>query len=175
MKSLFDKSRKIQPEYIRLYEKGFHSASYFLEDFEEDHIRSILSHIHVENMYLESTHTITEEAIQVVTDFWSTGEVPKLRQISKEIVTTLTSPTSNGHAFFVNNIKDPMVKLATMVIGYQIFYSSRMNSVPSIAMHTAYKRIVENADYDLCEAIRSQFMLNLQLINKDNHQKFKFG
>lgn len=161
LKFLCDKSGKIQPKYIRVYEKGFHNATYFLEDFEEEHIRIILSSVHGENMYLERTHTITKEAIHVVTSFWSTGEVPKLRQISKETITTLTSSTSNGNAFFVNNIKDPMVKLATMAIGYRIFYSSRMNSVPSVAVHTTYKMIDQNIDYDLCEAISSQLMLNL--------------
>lgn len=112
LKSLCDKNRKIQPKYIRVYEKGFHNVAYFLEDFEEEHIRIILSHVHLENMYFERTHTITKEAIQVVTGFWSTGEVPKLRRISKETVTTLTSSTSDGRAFSVNNIKEPMIKLA---------------------------------------------------------------
>lgn len=30
LKSLCDKNGKIQPEYIRVYEKGFHNAAYFL-------------------------------------------------------------------------------------------------------------------------------------------------
>lgn len=51
-------------------------------------------------MYLERTHTITKEAIEAVTGFYSTGEVPKLRQISKETVNTLTGSTSDGRAFF---------------------------------------------------------------------------
>lgn len=38
LKSLCDENRKIQLEYIRVYEKGFHNATYFLEDFEEEHI-----------------------------------------------------------------------------------------------------------------------------------------
>lgn len=119
-------------------------------------------------MYLERTHTITKEAIQAVIGFYATSEVPMLRRISKEIVYTLTGSTSNKGAFSINNIRDPTVKLASMVIGYRVFYSSRLNSVPSVAVHTAYKMITENANYDLCEAIRSQLMLNLQSIKKVN-------
>lgn len=155
------RAKRSNPSIFRVYEKGFHNAAYFLEDFEEEHIRIILSHVHGENMYLERTHTITKEAIHVVTGFWSTGEVPKLRRFCKETITTLTSSTSDGHAFPINRIKDPAVKLATMVIGYRIFYSSRLNSVLSATVHTTYKMIVENVDYDLCEAIRSQLILNL--------------
>lgn len=74
LKSLCDKSGKIQHKYIKVYEKGFHNSAYFLEDFEEDHIRIILSHVHGENMYLERTHTITKESIQAMTGVWPTGE-----------------------------------------------------------------------------------------------------
>lgn len=38
LKSICNENRKIQLEYIRVYEKGFHNAAYFLEDFEEEHI-----------------------------------------------------------------------------------------------------------------------------------------
>ncbi|XP_059076453.1 pollen-specific leucine-rich repeat extensin-like protein 1 [Cryptomeria japonica] len=62
-----------------------------------------------------------------------------------------------------------------MVIGYWVFYSRRINSVPSTTIHTAYKMIVENADYDLCEASRRQLFLNLQSIKKDSSLKFKYG
>lgn len=35
--------------------------------------------------------------------------------------------------------------------------------------------ISENANHDLCEAIRRQLFLNLKSIKKDNNQKFKYG
>lgn len=64
---------------LGFFEKGFHNAAYFLEDFEEENIRIILSRVHGENMYLERTHTITKESIQALTGSFSTGEVPELR------------------------------------------------------------------------------------------------
>lgn len=126
-------------------------------------------------MYLERTPTITKEAIQVVTGYFLTGEIPMLRRISKDIVFKLTDSTSDICAFPINNIRDPVVKLAAMVIGYQVFYSSRLNSVPSVAIHTTHRMIIDNADYDLCQAIRVQLFQNLQSIKKDNTQKFKYG
>lgn len=155
LKSLCDKNRKIETKYARVFEKGFHIATYFVEDFEDEHIRIILSQVHRENMYLERTHTITKEFIRVVKSYFSTGEIPMLRQISKDTIFKLTGSTSDKCAFSINNIRDLVVKLSAMVIGYWVFYSSRLNSVPSIAIHTAHRMIVDNANYDICEAIRS--------------------
>lgn len=87
----------------------------------------------------------------------------------------LTNTTTDGHVILINNIKDLTIRYATMVIGYQMFHSSRMNNVPSTDVHATYKMIEENANYDLCEAIRSQSMLNLNSIENDNTQKFKYG
>lgn len=175
LKSLCDKSGKIKPKYIRVYEKGFHNVAYFLEDFEEEHVRIFLSCVHGGNMYLDRSHTITKEAIHEITSFCQTDEVPKLRTISKETLIALTKTTTNGHSISINNITDPGVRFATMVIGYQIFHSSKMNNVPSVVVHVAYRMMIESAYYDLCEAVRSQLKLNLESIKKDNSQKFKYG
>lgn len=75
----------------------------------------------------------------------------------------------------MNNINDPIVKYASMVIGYQIYYSSGMNNIPTTAIHTAHQIIKEDVDYDLSEALRSQLMLNLESIKKDKRLRFKFG
>lgn len=74
----------------------------------------------------------------------------------------------------VNDINDPAVKFASMVIGYIIFYSNRMNSIPT-TIHTAYQMIKENVDYDLTKALRSQLMANLEPVKKDKRLRFKFG
>lgn len=175
LKSLCDKSKKIKPKYIRVNEKGFHNATYFLEYFEEENVRIILSRVHGGNMYLDRSYTITKEVIHVVIGFWRTGEVPKLRIISKNTVIALTQTTIDGRALSVNNNADPIVRFETMVIGYQIFHSTRMNNVPSVVVHATNRMMVENANYDLCEAMRNQLMLNLKSIKNDNSQKFKYG
>lgn len=75
----------------------------------------------------------------------------------------------------VNNINDPVVKYASMVIGYRIYYSSRLNSIATASIHIAYQMVKENVDYDLAEALRSQLMVNLEAIKKDKKLRFKFG
>lgn len=175
LKSLCDKNEKIEAKYARVFEKGFHNAAYFLEDFEDEHIRIILSRVHKDNMYLERTHMITKEAIRAITGYCSNGEIPVLRRISKDTGFKLTDSTSNKRTFSINTIRDPAVKLAAMVIGYWVSYSSRLNSVPSATIHTTHRMIIDNANYDICEAIRDQLFQNLKSIKKDNTQKFKYG
>lgn len=75
----------------------------------------------------------------------------------------------------VNNINDPIVKFASMVIGYKIYYSSRMNSIPATTIHTTYWMVKENVDYDLAEVLRSQLMANLEFVEKDKKLRFKFS
>lgn len=113
-------------------------------------------------MYLGRSHTITMEAIHAITGFCQTDEVPKLRTISKETIIALIKTTSDDHSISVNNIVDQGDGFAKMVVGYQIFYSSRMNNVPSTVVHVAYRMMIEDAYYDLCEAMRNQLMLKLE-------------
>lgn len=124
-------------------------------NIEEEHVRIILSHVHGENVYLDRSHTITKEAIHAMTSFWQIGEVPKLRTNSKETMIVLTQTTVDDRAISVNNIIDPTIIFITMVIGYQIVHLSKMNSVTSGDVHATYRMIVENADCDLWEAMRS--------------------
>lgn len=112
--------KKIKPEYSILEKMKLHNAVYFLEEFIEDHIRIILSRVHGDKMYLEKTHGITLEEINVVTGFCNIGEVSALRKVTKTEMTKLTSSLSNQRVMTVNTIKDDLVKYACMVIGYRI-------------------------------------------------------
>lgn len=138
LKYMCTKDRKIKLEQIRIYEKGFHNATFFLEEFEHEYIKIIFSRVHGGNMYLDQTHSITKEAIHVMIGFCQTNKVSVLRKIPKEIVMQLTKSTWDVHAMLVNNIDDEAIKFVTMVIDYRIFNSSRLNSVPVIVVHSTY-------------------------------------
>lgn len=73
------------------------------------------------------------------------------------------------------DIEDAKVRFSSAVLGYRVYQSSRMNSVPSGAIHVAYRIIKEDATYDICEMIKSQFMVNMERIKKDKKQSFKYG
>lgn len=141
----------------------------------DEHVRYAPSRIHDQFMWLDRPHKISKEAIHTVTRLCATGEVPLLRYVPKNDVEKLTRSKWDGRAMTVNNISDPTVKYASMVIGYRIYYSSKMNNVLVAAIHTAYQMIIEDVDYDLSEALRSQLMLNLEAIKKDKRLRFKFG
>lgn len=116
-------------------------------------------------MWLDRPHKFFKELIHVVIGFCATCED----------VENLIGSKWDGREMMVNNINDPTVKYAYMVIGYRINYSSRMNNIPIATIHTAHRMIKEDIDYDLSEALRSQLVLNLESVKKDKRLRFKFG
>lgn len=174
-RTLCDKQGVIKDQFRRVTNKGFHHAMNFLDEFEGDHIRYVLSKIHNQFMWLDRAHKITKEDTHAVTGLWATGEVPVLRTIPKNEVARLTKSKWDGRAMTINEIEDPGVKYSSMVIGYRVYHSSRTNGILGAAIHTAYQMVKENADYDLAEALITHLILNLESIKKDKRQKFKFG
>lgn len=165
----------IKEQFKRVTEKGFHHALNFINIFDNELVRYVLSRIHDQFMWLDWPHKNYKKAIHVVTGFCATGEVPVLRSIPKNDVESLTHSKWDDREMTVNNIIDPIVNYASMVISYQIYYSSRMNNIPVTSIHIAYHMIKEDFDYDLSEALRSQLVLNLESIKKDKRLIFKFG
>lgn len=119
-------------------------------------------------------HDITLEVIHVITNFCNVGEVPSLRKISKMEMTKLTSSVSDQWGVNIDPIKDDLVKYTYMVIGYQTFYASRINSISAVAINATYRMIMEDASFDLCTCMQRKFLVNLKLIKQDNALRFKF-
>lgn len=126
-------------------------------------------------MWLDQPHKITKEVIHAVIGFCSTSEIPLLTSVPKNDVKKLTGSRWDGRAMTVDNINDLVVKFVSMVIGYRIYYSRRMNSILVATIHTAYRMGKENFDYGLAEALRSQLMENLEVVKNDKKMRFKFG
>lgn len=74
----------------------------------------------------------------------------------------LTNTKFDKFSLMVNGIDDPMVKYASMMIGYKIFYKNRENLVSTTVIHTTHQMVKEGLDFDLCEISRLQLMENLQ-------------
>lgn len=98
-----------------------------------------------------------------------------LRTVSKTEMSKLTGLVSDSRGMTINSIKDDLVKYACMVIGYRTFFASRINSVSSATVNTAYRMIKEDASFDLCTHMQRQLLLNLKSIKQDNALMFKFG
>lgn len=120
--TLCDEQGVINDQFRRVPDKGFHHVVNFIDKFEEDHFRYVLSRIHDQFMWLDRQHKITKESIHVVTRLWATGEVRMLRTIPKDEVTRLTKSKWDGRAMTINEIDDPEVKYAYMVIRYRVYH-----------------------------------------------------
>lgn len=75
----------------------------------------------------------------------------------------------------INTIKDTDVKFASMIIGYKVTQSGRLNFVRSSYIHAPYQMLKNNGKYDLCEWLRSELMLNLGKIKGVKKGTFRFG
>lgn len=110
-----------------------------------------------------------------MTGFSATGEALTLRTISSTKVIWLTKSQCDSREMAITHIKDGEVIFASAVLGYRVYQSSQMNSVSRGVMHVGYQIIKEDATYDICEMIQSQFMVNIERIKKDKKQSFKYG
>lgn len=67
------------------------------------------------------------------------------------------------------------IQLASMVIRYKIYYSSRMNSISGNTIYVAYEMLRENKKYDLCELLQSELIKILKKIKENKKHPFKYG
>ena len=56
----------------------------------------------------------------------------------------------------IDTIKDPLLYFAVIIVSHKLFQSSRLNSVPCIAVDVAYKLVKKDHTYDLAEIMKQQ-------------------
>lgn len=144
-------------KYLHLKTEGFSNAIDFPNRFHVNWVRCILRRVHDQFLWLEAKALIkiTKDVIQRVIGFSAISEALTLRTISSTKVTRLTQSRCDRKEMTIAHIEDAEVRFASTVLGYRVYQSSHMNSVPSSAMHVAYRIIKEDATYDICEMIRS--------------------
>lgn len=62
-----------------------------------------------------------------------------------------------------------------MVMRYNIYQSSRENSVSSTTIYGTYQILKEDNLYDLCGVLQSKLMSNLKKIKQNKKHVFNFG
>lgn len=82
------------------------------------------------------------------------------------------SATFDQRALTINPIRSSIVRYATMLIGYKIYYTNRDNLVIATVIHVAQDMVEKNFDYDLCELLQQQLMEKLEIKKK---YVFKYG
>lgn len=69
---------------------------------------------------MDMPRLITKEVIREVIGLCSTGPVLVVGPIKNEVVMELIGATYDKRAFTINNIRNPVVKYAIMMIGYSM-------------------------------------------------------
>lgn len=131
---------ELKPKYESLKEKKKLDVWNNFPNFcyEDEWVKYVIIQIHDKFMWLDMSHMITKQVIKVVTDLYSKGPIPILKAIKNEIVMKLTGVKFDKHALTVKDIDDSIVKYASMMIGYKIFYTNRENCIAATTIHTPH-------------------------------------
>lgn len=106
-------------------------------------MRYILSHVHDEFTWLDRPYKITKQVIHAVTCHQTSGK-PNLRKVMNPTVTKLTGAQFDNRSMTINNILDHDVKFASMIIGYKVYQSSKLNFVFATMICVAYQMVKED-------------------------------
>lgn len=75
----------------------------------------------------------------------------------------------------IDDILEDDIRFASMMIGYNIYYSSQMKFVSGTAIYVTYDMLRENNKYDLCKLLRTKLIKNLKKIKENKKHPFKYG
>lgn len=57
-------------------------------------------------------------------------------------------------ALTIKDIKKLIMKYASMMIGYKLYFSNKENYISTITINTTYEMVEMGVEYDLCELLR---------------------
>lgn len=175
MNLITDKNGVVKSKHKVVEDLGFIDILH-MPELSDEVVRYVLSRVHGEFMWLDSVFKITMEAIRDVTGLPSTSSRPdKKKKIPNKEVMSLTGATFDNRSPRVNDIKDKNVKFSSMVIGYKVGHTNRLNCVSSSCIHSAHEMILNNAKIDICEWLKDELLENLHKIKGDKKGTLKFG
>lgn len=105
----------------------------------------------------------------------ATGEVLGLRNVKNQTMIEATGSKHDGRSMTISEIIEYDVRIASMVMSYKVYQSSRDNSISGTTIYTAYQILKEDKLYDLCGVLQSELLNNLKKIKQDKKHVFKFG
>lgn len=93
----------------------------------------------------------------------------------KKQVETLTRSKWQKKAMTVSDITLQDVKVLSMILGYRMNHSSRIDCVNGRLILMAYKMAKDNMNYNVCEVLRVHLLENLKQIKQAKGKTFRFG
>jgi hypothetical protein len=103
--------------------------------YEDEWAKYVLRIIHAKFMWLDMPHMINKDAIRDINGLCSTRPFLALNYINNEMVMKLTRSNFDKCALIVNDIEDPTIKYASMVIDYRILYAKRDKFISTTIIH----------------------------------------
>ena len=144
-------NRVLKEEYKIAESKGLKRALGYPTSFKIEWVRLVLSRIHDGSLWLESAPIkITKRIIHRVIGYPTLDQYKTLRSDSKEVIERNTGAKWNKRGMTIDTIQDSLVEFVVRVISHKFYQSSRLNSVPCIAVDVGYKLVKKNHTYDLC-------------------------
>jgi len=137
-KELIDESLELKPQYKAIQDKHFGQCIHFPYFAKDEWVWYVLSRVHDNFMWLNRPFKITKDAIKVVTGLHSSKGLPVLKSVKNQTVSEATRSKFDKRAMTIEDITNPDIKFASMIIGYKIYHSSRENSVPRTVIYSAY-------------------------------------
>ena len=132
----------LKEEYKIAERKGVTRALGYPTTFKTEWIRLVLSIIHDGSLWLEYVPIkISKRIIHRVTGYPTLDWHKTLRSDSKEVIEMNTGAKWNKRGMTIDTIQDPLVEFAVRVISHKFYQSSRLNSVPCIAVDVGYKLV----------------------------------
>ena len=93
----------------------------------------------------------TKKTINRVTGFQTLDQPKTLRSYKREAIEKNTGAKWNNRGMEIERIKHPLLYFAVRIIFHKFYKSSRLNSVPYIAVDVAYKLVKKDHTYDLAK------------------------
>lgn len=115
-------------------------------------------------MWLDEPVKISKDIIHVVTGYPTTDKDKAIRNAPRAEIKKLIGDEWDGRGMKFNTIIDPKISFGAYVIGYNIFQSSRTNSVPCGAIDIAYKIVMKGLQLDLIELLLKKMEENMRTI-----------
>ena len=112
----------------------------------------MLSKIHKNSLWLDSGPIkITKRIIHRVIGYPTLDQPKTLRSDSKEVIEKNIGAMWNKRGMTIDTITNPLINFVVRVIAHKFYQSSRLNSVPCIAVDVGYKIVKKDHTYDLAE------------------------
>ena len=133
---------KLKDEYQILERKGLTRALDMPTIFKIEWIKIIINCIHDGSIWLEGGPVkITKKIFHRVTGYPTLEQSCVIQSDAKEVIEMNTGVMWNKRGMTIDTITNPLIDFVVRVIAHKFYQSSRLNSMPCVAVDIGYKMV----------------------------------